>query len=126
MDKGKNILIVDDDEQILFVWRGALEGRAENWHVETARDGYEALEKIGAIAFDLIVTDLRMPDMDGCELTVAIRRLAGNVPVIWITAYPQPGALAEADGLDVRRFLNKPLSVAQIRQVVAQTLQETN
>jgi hypothetical protein len=46
--------------------------------------------------------------------------------VIWITAYPQPGALAEADALDVRRFLNKPLTVAQIRQVVAQTLQETN
>jgi CheY-like chemotaxis protein len=126
MAKGKSILVVDDDEQILLVWRGALEGCAEAWRVETARSGHEALEKIRAASFDLIVTDLRMPGMDGCDLTVAVRGLAGNVPVIWITAYPQPGALAKAEALAVRRFLNKPMSVAQIRQVVAQTLEETN
>ncbi|MFN2184125.1 MAG: response regulator transcription factor, partial [Anaerolineae bacterium] len=94
MTTGKKILVVDDDEQILFVWRGALEGRAEQWQVETARDGQEALEKVQSTSFDLIVTDLMMPGMDGCDLTVAVRDLAGNVPVIWITAYPQPDAIA--------------------------------
>ena len=126
MDKRKNILVVDDDEQILFVWRGALEGHAEHWHVETAQSGHEALEKIGTTAFDLIVTALRMPGMNGCDLTVAVRHLLGDVPVIWITAYPQPGALARAEALAVRRFLNKPMGVAQIRQVVAQVLAGTN
>jgi len=86
MDKRKNILVVDDDEQILIVWRGALGGHAEHWHVETAQSGHEALEKIGTTVFDLIVTDLRMPGMDGCDLTVAVRHLMGDVPVIWITA----------------------------------------
>ena len=126
METGKKILVVDDDEQILFVWRGALEGRAEQWHVETARDGQEALEKVQSTSFDLIVTDLMMPGMDGCDLTVAVRDLAGNVPVIWITAYPQPDAIAKAEALAVRRFLNKPLSVAQIRQVVAHELVDRN
>lgn len=126
MDKGKKILVVDDDEQVLLVWRGALGGSAEHWRVETARSGLEALEKIRATSFDLIITDLRMPGMDGCDLTVAVRRLAGNVPVIWITAYPQPGALDKAEALAVRRLLTKPMSVAQIRQVVARTLEETN
>ena len=126
MAEHKSILVVDDDEQILLVWRGALEGFGEHWHVETAQSGHEALEKIRATAFDLIVTDLRMPGMDGGELTKAARPLIGDIPVIWITAYAQPQALTMADALDVRRFLNKPMSVAQIRQVVAQVLADAN
>jgi CheY-like chemotaxis protein len=126
METGKRILVVDDDEQILLVWRGALEGRAEGWHVETARNGHEALEKVKSTSFDLIITDLRMPGMDGCDLTIAVRSLAGDVPVIWITAYPQPEAVAKAEALAVRRFLNKPLSIAQIRQVVAHALANPN
>ena len=126
VDKHKSILVVDDDEQILFVWRGALEGYAKHWRVETAQSGHEALEKIRTTAFDLIVTDLRMPGMNGCDLTIAVRQMLGNVPVIWITAYPQPGAPALAEELAVCRFLNKPMSVAQIRQVVAQVLAATN
>lgn len=126
IEKRKSILVVDDDEQILLVWRGALEGVADHWHVETAQSGHEALEKIRTRAFDLLVTDLRMPGMDGCDLTMAARQLAGDIPVIWITAYPQPGALALAEDLAVRRFLNKPMSVAQIRQVVAQVLADAN
>ena len=125
IEKRKSILVVDDDEQILLVWRGALEKFARHWHVETAQSGHEALEKIRTTAFDLIVTDLRMPGMDGCDLTKAARQLVGDVPVIWITAYPQPGAVTRADELDVHRFLNKPMSVAQIRQVVAQVLADT-
>ena len=126
MAKRKSILVVDDDEQILLVWRGALEGVANHWHVETAQSGLEALEKIRTTCFDLLITDLRMPGMDGCALTRAARQLVGDIPVIWITAYAQPQALAMADDLDVRRFLNKPMSVGQIRQVVAQVLADAN
>lgn len=125
-EEPKTILVVDDDDQILIVWRGALEGHAEHWHVETAQSGPEALEKIRTTDFDLIITDLRLPGMDGCDLTAAIRCLIGDVPVIWITAHPQPGALARAKALAVRRFLNKPIGVAQIRQAVAQVLADLN
>ena len=126
IEKRKSILVVDDDEHVLFVWRGALEGLAKHWHVETAQSGHEALEKIRTTAFDLLITDLRMPGMDGCDLTKAARQLIGDIPVIWITAYAQPQALTLADNLNVRRFLNKPMSVAQIRQVVTQVLADAN
>jgi len=126
IDECRRILVVDDDDQILYVWRGALEGHTEEWRVETAQSGYEALEKIKVTPFDLIVTDLKMPGMDGCALTVAVRRLVGNVPVIWITAYPEPGAQAKADTLGVIQFVNKPIGVAQIRQIVTQALQGVN
>ena len=126
MEKRRSILVVDDDEQILLVWRGALEGFAKHWHVETAQSGHEALEKIRTTDFDLLITDLRMPGMDGCDLTKAARQLIGDIPVIWITAYAQPQAMTLADDLDVRRFLNKPMSVAQIRLVVAQVLADAN
>ncbi len=126
IDECKRILVVDDDDQILYVWRGALEGHTKEWKVETARSGYEALEKIETTPFDLIVTDLKMPGMDGCDLTVAVRSLVGDVPVIWITAYPEPGARAKADTLGVTQFVNKPIGIAQIRQIVTQALQGVN
>jgi CheY-like chemotaxis protein len=125
MDTRKKILVVDDDPLILIVWHDALRKHAELWYVETAQDGYEALEKIKATAFDLIVTDLRMPGMSGCELTVAIRQLAGDVPVIWITGFREPGAQNRAADLAIHKFLNKPLTVAQIRQTVADVLGHT-
>ena len=121
--ESKRILVVDDDDQILFVWRGALEGHAKEWQVETAQSGHEALEKIKTTPFDLIVTDLKMDGMDGCDLTVAVRRLVGNVPVIWITAYPEPGAQAKAGALGVARLVNKPIGIARIRQIVVQALE---
>ncbi len=126
IDECKRILVVDDDDQILYVWRGALEGHTKGWQVETAQSGYEALDKIKTTPFDLIVTDLKMPGMDGCDLTVAVRSLVGDVPVIWITAYPEPGAQAKADTLGVTRFVNKPIGVAQIRKIVTQALQGVN
>ncbi len=69
----KQILVVDDDEQILLVWRGALS--KPGWAVETAASGDEALAMVRQMAYDLVVTDIRMPQMNGFELTQAIRAL---------------------------------------------------
>ena len=126
VDQRKHILVVDDDEQVLLVWCGALDRHADQWSVQTARDGYEALKLIRQTGYDLIVTDLRMPLMTGCELTKAIRSLAGDVPVVWFTAFPDPGVVARAAQLSVRCLLTKPLHVSQIRQVVAYILEQEN
>ncbi len=118
----KQILAVDDDEQILFVWRGAFLEYEDLLVVETACSGSEALKLMAKTAFDLIVTDIRLPGMDGYELTEAIRQQDQDVPVIWITGFPNSEMEARAALLGVFRCLSKPMSIAQIRQVVAQEL----
>jgi DNA-binding NtrC family response regulator len=126
LNKQKRILVVDDDDQILTVWRGALLKYAERWCVETARCGHEGLEALQRTSFDLVVTDLRMPGITGRDLTEAVRRMVGNVPVIWITAFPQSDIQANAEALGVHSLLYKPLSITQMRQAVLNVLGNEN
>jgi DNA-binding NtrC family response regulator len=118
----KQILIVDDDPHILFVWRAALARLSSPCAVETAENGREALAKFKERAFDLIVTDLRMVAMDGYELTEAVRCMDRHVPVIWITAHRQPCTDTHAAELDIYCCLDKPVSVALMRRVVGEAL----
>lgn len=119
------ILVVDDDDQILLVWRGALLRFGTQLRLETAQDGCQALDLVLRNAFDLIVTDIRLPCMGGCELTEAIRQRDHDVPVIWITGYPEQGLEQRAADLGVSQLLAKPLSIDRIRQLVSEyTLQD--
>ncbi len=116
----RRILIVDDEEQVLFVWCNALRKQANRYQIETAQSGQEALAKLLAMPFDLVITDLRMPGLSGQELTDQIRDICPETTVIWITAYRSPDIDAEAKQMGVTRCLDKPLKVGQIRQVVQQ------
>jgi DNA-binding NtrC family response regulator len=116
------ILVADDDEGIRFLWNNALLRPADTYEVVTVCDGYQALEAIGRMPFDLVITDIWMPGMGGVELTEAIRRLGYQGPIVWITAHGLSHLQEDAKQLDVYRSLDKPVRVAQMRQVVADAL----
>ncbi len=119
----RRILIVDDEEMVLFVWRSALQKLTNRYDLETARNGDEALYKLEQSLFDLVITDLRMPGLSGQALTRTIRNLHPELLVIWITAYRSVEIDTEAKELKVMCCLDKPLTVAQIRQIVPQVLE---
>jgi len=123
MDVRKHILIVDDDERVRFVLRRALMGMDGAYEIATAPSGSEALNRARAKSFDLVITDLRMPDMDGVELTEAIKGSDARTAVVWITAYGCYELADEADRLSVYDCLEKPLKVAQIRRIVQEALE---
>ena len=118
----KRILVVDDDERVLFVLHDILAGLGSQYEVVTAQSGYEALDKAKEMPFDLLITDLRMTGMDGVELTKAVRTLSPSTVVIWITAYGTQETSAEAQRLGVYRCLDKPLEVAEIRRIAREAL----
>jgi CheY-like chemotaxis protein len=122
MHRPQRILVVDDDVTSLMILHDALSKHRAYWEVETAPNGTEALQRFARDRFDLVVTDLKMPHMDGCQLTEAIRILDKTVPVLWITAFPEPNSEAKARRLGVCRCLHKPVSVAEIRRVVTEIL----
>lgn len=119
----ERILIVDDRALVLFVMERALEKLEIDCDLVGARSGQEALEALEAQGFDLIITDLKMPDMDGVELTEQIRARGSDAVVVWITAYGCHGLEKEAERLDVFRCVEKPLEVNLIRRMAREALQ---
>jgi DNA-binding NtrC family response regulator len=123
MDKLKRILVVDDDERVLLVFHDALMRLGCEFEIVTARSGRAALKKAREMPFDLIITDLRMPDVDGVALTEAIREMDTGVVVIWVTAFGCHTFRAEAARLAVYCCLDKPVEIGEIREAVCQALQ---
>jgi CheY-like chemotaxis protein len=118
----KRVLIVDDETHILFVLRHALARLGPECQVETFSTSVDALETARDTPFDLVITDLRMPDMDGIAFTEALRALPYDPIVIWMTAYSCCAIGLQAERLGVHHCLDKPLEVTEIRQIVSETL----
>ena len=123
MQNSKRILVVDDDERVLLVFHDALVRLGCEFEIATASNGRAALEKAREAPFDLIITDLRMPEMDGIALTEAIREMGTGVVVIWMTAFGCYTFRAEAVRLAVYCCLDKPVEIGEIREAACQALQ---
>lgn len=120
----KTVLVVDDETDILESLTALLEAVEANPRVITARDGEEALNVMEQEKVDLLVTDYRMPRMDGIELMTAARERYPQMPLILITAYPDPGLENTAKRvLQVSRFIRKPFEPSEIITAVEEGLQ---
>ncbi len=81
----KRILIVDDEENIRFLYKEELED--EGFAVDLAKNGEEALEKIGTFQPDLVTLDIKMPGLNGIEVLKRIREQKRNLPIVLCSAY---------------------------------------
>jgi DNA-binding NtrC family response regulator len=108
---------------VLFIMHDALSRLGSEYEIVTAQNGHEALDKVRAMPFDLLFTDLRMPDIDGVELTEAIKTVNPNTVVIWMTAYGCHNMRAEAARLMIYERLDKPVEVAEIWRIAREALQ---
>ncbi len=116
------VLVVDDREGIRAFITGALEDMGHQ--TASAGDGHEALKKLEAEEYDVMVTDLKMPRMDGLELLARSRRLAPEMPVILLTAHGTIESAVEAMKLGAFDYLTKPLEGPdQLRLVVRRALE---
>lgn len=112
------ILVVDDEEAILYVFERYLS--VAGYRVAVANNGFdavsaaEAAEAAEADPFDLLITDFRMPGMNGVEVIHALRRLRPGLPALVISGNPiEAGAMP--DGV---RFLSKPVSMADLLGII--------
>ena len=95
-----NILLVDDNRDGLLVRRSVLEELG--YGVSVARNGEEGLKLFESASFDVVVTDYRMPRMDGAELIQRIRKLNPNARIILLSGFVDPlGLTEESTGADV-------------------------
>lgn len=123
MTRQKRILIADDDPTVLLILRAILERMGTGYEVLAARNGTEALAILENTPCDLVITDVRMPGVDGIELAEAIRAQNANTALIWITAYGCHKLRGERSRLRVHGCLDKPLRIDQIRQAALEALE---
>ncbi len=122
-----NVLIVEDSPLVRKMYGLAFSKREHE--LVTAEDGRKALEALTAEAraFDLILLDLRMPDMDGVEFIRAVRRMGRfrEIPIILTTVEPDGSELLqEAQELGVAAVVEKPWKPQELRAVVQSVLHE--
>ena len=115
----QSVLVVDDEAEI----RDLLKKLLSDYVVLEAENGYQALNITQEETLDLVITDIRMSDMDGLELLEKIRSESPDLPVLAISGHLDAEALEECafDG-----FIGKPISLEQLQATVEKTLAQSS
>jgi len=116
----QRILIVDDEAAIRQSLAETL--TAEGYDTDSAETGEEALAKLNTDTYDLVVTDLKMPNVSGLELLQALRNQDRHTPVIMMTAYGDVDTAVESMRLGAYDFIQKPFKLSVMRKQVAAAL----
>ncbi|MHB8910680.1 MAG: sigma-54-dependent transcriptional regulator [Syntrophales bacterium] len=114
------ILIVDDEERMRHLLSIMLSRKGYN--IDQAGDGVEALEMIGATPFDMVITDIKMPRMDGVELLKRIMAMEIPPPVVFITAFATVESAVEVMRQGAVDYIIKPFEEDRILLTVERTL----
>jgi ATP-dependent Lon protease len=110
------VLVVDDEE----IARTNLEYilRKEGHQVATAANGLEALDKVKAQEFDVILTDLKMEKMDGIQLLESVKQIAPHTEIIMVTGYATVATAVDALKKGAAHYLSKPIKLDELRGTV--------
>ncbi|MCC2616115.1 sigma 54-interacting transcriptional regulator [Aestuariibacter halophilus] len=118
------ILLVDDDDSLLRLMTIRLEG--EGYQVVSAQDGKEALKILNTQTFDAVLSDLRMPGLDGLSLFEEIMAQRKDIPVILMTAHGTIEDAVEATQRGVFGFLTKPIDHDNLRALLDRALSQSS
>jgi CheY-like chemotaxis protein/glycine cleavage system H lipoate-binding protein len=116
----KRILVVDDEEIVLGAVRKAL--RKTDLHLDTAQSAEEALNLLADKAFDVVITDMMMPGMDGLELMRRMRNRGNEALTIMLTGYPSVQTALKAKKLGAFDYVTKPFARQELLSVVVRAL----
>ncbi len=116
MTEKPKILVVDDEESHRIMLRAVL--RADGYAVTEAADGTEAVAAAEKEAFDVILMDIRMTNMDGIEALGEIRKISPQVPVLIMTAYASVKTAVEALKTGAFDYLTKPLDIEELKVLI--------
>jgi two-component system, OmpR family, KDP operon response regulator KdpE len=119
----RNILVVDDEAQITRVLKTSLS--AQGYGIRTASDGMQALLEMKTWSPDLIITDLRMPNMDGLELCRQVRS-ESHIPIIVLSVKGEEAIKVEALDAGADDYVTKPFSINELLARVRAALRRTH
>lgn len=116
----ETILIIDDDVALTKVLRAELQ--SVGYNIEVINDGQEALERLTSEYFDLILLDLKMPNLDGFDVLKELQKRGYPGKVIVLTAYADVENAIQAKKLGARSFLAKPFDFYELLVTIQKVL----
>ena len=119
------VLFVDDEPRILDGLRRSLRGKRSEWDMSFAPGGEPALELLAAAAHDVIVSDMRMPGMDGAELLTRVSNQYPEVARVVLSGHTEPEAAIRV-AIAGHRFLTKPTETETLTGVIEQLIVKTS
>jgi len=120
LQQAVNILLVDDDHSLRNMLSFVL-GK-EGYQVDEAVSGLDALKKLKNRKYDLVISDIRMPDLNGIELLKKIKLHEQELPVIMITAYAATHDAIEAMKLGAEDYIMKPFNLEELKIIINKSL----
>jgi two-component system response regulator PilR (NtrC family) len=117
-----DLLVVDDEQSYRQLLKLVFE--SEGKKVLTASSGTEALKILQNESVQVVISDVRMPDMDGIQLLRAVRRLSSNIGIIMMTAFATIETAREAFKLGADDFIQKPFDIEELQLIVRKTLEK--
>jgi CheY-like chemotaxis protein/predicted regulator of Ras-like GTPase activity (Roadblock/LC7/MglB family) len=121
--KMKHVLIVDDEEQLLLTMQAGFESYKDRFQILTARNGKEATALLASTRINLVVTDLKMPEMDGVELLSFLKNNFPEIPAIVMTAFGTPEIENGLLHTNMIRMLEKPVDFDELTQLILSLLE---
>ncbi len=120
----RNVLFVDDDQEMLQALKEGLEKYRETFSVVLAEDGTDAVEKLKHNVISLVVTDLKMPNMDGFSLLAHIMEKYPDIPVVIITGYSTSEMKRLAQEGGAVGYISKPFLIEDLAKHIMKTLRK--
>lgn len=117
------ILVVDDEPKICEFLETLLQ--QDGYATEAAESGDAAIAKVSSARYDLIISDLKMPGMDGFELAKRVKGVREDLPVVIVTGYATVGTAIQALRQGVDDYVTKPFKIDEMRKVVARVLEKS-
>ena len=114
----KMVLIVDDEETLTWSMAKSLSKDKDKYEVIIANNGREALNYLEKNKIDLVITDIRMPDINGLDLLVKIKKEYPQTKVIIMTAYGSSDVQKEATQRGSLYYIEKPFEISDIRKII--------
>src|SRR6185503_6348950 len=120
----KLILFVDDEAAILASLSNLLRKDRHRWELVFANGGQEAARLLSERTFDVIVTDMRMPNLDGAELLELVRKRSPRTVRIMLSGHAESEGVMRALPL-VHQFVSKPCDIKTLRGLIERSCQDT-
>jgi DNA-binding NtrC family response regulator len=116
MKENRSILVVDDElliRDLLYDFFSA-----QGWNISVAENGEKAIDVMGHRRFDIVLSDIKMPTMDGLALTEEVRRQYPETPVVLMTGYPSVDSAVAALRSRVVDYVIKPFNIHQLFKTI--------
>jgi CheY-like chemotaxis protein/predicted regulator of Ras-like GTPase activity (Roadblock/LC7/MglB family) len=120
----KRVLIVDDEEDLTWTLNKKLSKDSDKFQIMTVNSGKEAMNVLSQVPVDLLISDVRMPEISGLELLVETKKKFPRTRVIIMTAYGSSDVQREANERGCFRYLEKPFEINDLREMILEALTE--